>query len=183
MWLFLHPALADTLTFASQVVGAQDNAGQPFAVIDKINAKLTLFNSYGAPVQSTPILLGAAVGDQSLPGVGSKAISAVEPHERTTPAGRFISELGRNANGELVIWIDYDAAISMHRLRPSKPSEKRPSRMASVTPKDNRITYGCINIPSVFFDQWMLPHFNGGRVLVYVLPEVKHPSKLFKFIS
>ena len=38
------------------------------------------------------------------------------PEERTTPAGRFVAERGQNLRGEDVVWIDYDAAVLMHRV-------------------------------------------------------------------
>ena len=43
------------------------------------------------------------------------------PHaeERTTPAGRFVASLDRDVHGQEVLWVDYDAAISMHRAHPS----------------------------------------------------------------
>jgi hypothetical protein len=63
------------------------------------------------------VLLGLARGDVSVPGIGERKISDINPHERTTPAGRFISEPGRNLSGEDIVWVDYDAAVSMHRVR------------------------------------------------------------------
>jgi hypothetical protein len=62
--------------------------------------------------------------------------------ERTTPAGRFASEPGVNIHGEAIIWVDYDAAIAIHRLRPSPPAERRPQRLASASALDKRISLG-----------------------------------------
>ena len=106
-------------------------------------------------------------------------MSAIQPHEKTTPAGRFRLEPGRNLSGEDIFWVDYDAAVSMHRMRPSKPAERRPERMASATAADNRISYGCINLPPAFYDAAIRPVFSSGRGWIYVLPETRSVQSLF----
>ncbi|KQW52011.1 MULTISPECIES: hypothetical protein [unclassified Roseateles] len=158
---------------------SEDNEGAPFAVIDKRDARLWLFDAQRRPVGATPVLLGQAQGDASVPGIGEREMSQIQPHERITPAGRFVAEPGRNAAGEEIFWIDYDAAVSLHRLRPSDPAERRPQRLASATPADNRISYGCINVPVAFFTQQLMPLFASGRGVVYLLPEILPTGLLF----
>lgn len=130
----------------------------------------------------SPVLVGAAQGDNSVPGIGMRPMAAIEPHERTTPAGRFVSEPGKNLTGQAIVWIDYDAAVSMHRLRSSDPLEKRPERMATATPLDNRITYGCVNVPADFFDRWIMPTLGQNVGVIYVLPETKAARDWFAFL-
>ena len=101
------------------------------------------------------------------------------PHERITPAGRFVGERGRNTRGEDVVWIDYTAGISMHRVLTTNTSENRLLRLASPDTKDNRISYRCINVPDVFFNRFIEPMFAKNRALVYVLPEVKTARQVF----
>ena len=36
--------------------------------------------------------------------------------------------MGVNASGEDILWVDYDNAISMHRVRPTNPAERRLER-------------------------------------------------------
>ncbi len=91
--------------------------GLPFIVIDKRRAHLWLFDADGSLHGDTPVLLGLAQGDHSVPGIGERPMSRIRSHERTTPAGRFVIEAGRNLNGEDIFWIDYDAAVSLHRVR------------------------------------------------------------------
>jgi hypothetical protein len=105
-------------------------------------------------------------------------MSEIRPHERTTPAGRFVAEPGRNAKGEDIIWIDYDAAVSMHRLRQVSASERRAQRLASPSADDNRITYGCINVPADFYDRRLRPALARGAV-VYVLPDTLPVRSVF----
>jgi hypothetical protein len=128
---------------------------------------------------ATPVLIGAAIGDDSIAGIGSRPIALVEPHERTTPAGRFEGERGRNAGGEDVVWVDYDAAVSMHRVRANEPRERRLERLASPRTDDNRISYGCINVPVDFYEAMLQPAFAASRGVVYVLPEIKPLEEVF----
>ena len=181
-WFCAVSAQADTHRFAAQAVAAGDTHGQIFAVIDKSAATVSLYNAAGKLLAASPVLLGMAKGDASVPGIGERAIPEISAHERTTPAGRFVSEPGKNLTGETIVWIDYDAAVSMHRLRPSNPLEKRPERMATATPLDNRITYGCVNVPAEFYDRWVLPSLGKTAGVVYVLPETQPAKKLFAFL-
>jgi hypothetical protein len=149
----------------------QDHAAMPFVIVDKQAARLYVFDSTARLQAHTAVLIGSAMGDQSVPGIGQKAMADVLPEERTTPAGRFNGQLGRNLTGEDVVWVDYEAAVSMHRVRAHQPAERRLQRLASETIEDNRISYGCINIPAEFFDAHLLPVFSTLKAPIYVLPD------------
>jgi len=142
-----------------------------FVILDKRNAKVFLFDPDGHLSAASPVLLGSMPGDLTVEGVGKKAIHDVHPDERTTPAGRFVAQPGRNALPEDVVWVDYDAAVSMHRVRVTDPRERRLERLASPSVEDNRISYGCINMPVKFFEDHIWPAFKARRGIVYVLPE------------
>ena len=167
---------------AEQIVASADNGRRPFLIVDKIDARVHVFAPDGTLWASSPVLLGAARGDDSVPGIGERKIADIRPFERTTPAGRFKAEAGRNLGGEDIVWIDYEAAVSMHRVRATNPSERRLERLASSTVADNRISYGCINVPAAFYDAWVSPIFKIGRAPVYVLPEVRHEHEVFSFL-
>lgn len=173
------PLTADARALLNWVQRVQDNGAEPFIVIDKRAARLWLFNAHRQPLGDVPVLVGSARGDWSVPGIGERPLAQVRPHERTTPAGRFIAEVGRNANGEDVFWIDYEAAVSMHRVRTTNPSERRLQRLATPTENDNRISYGCVNVPANFYDQMIRPQFKGHSPVVYVLPETMPLSAIF----
>ena len=164
---------------ADWVAESRDAAGMDFLIIDKRNAKLFVFDADARLRGATPILIGSAVGDETVPGIGSKPIPEVLPEERTTPAGRFVGERGRNTRNEDVVWVDYDAAVSMHRVLTTNPAERRLERLASAAVDDNRISYGCINVPVEFFEQHVSPTFNGRQAVIYVLPEVKALEHVF----
>jgi hypothetical protein len=165
---------------AAWVLASRDHRGLPFAIIDKRRARLMVFDSQARLKGATPVLLGAARGDDSVPGIGNRPIDKILPFERTTPAGRFEARPGRNLEGEDILWVDYDAAVSMHRVRPRVRAERRLERLASPSVKDNRISWGCINVPRTFFDKVVKPASGGPRFIVYVLPETRPWTTMFQ---
>lgn len=175
---------ADTRELVQWIARTGDNVGKPFVLVDKAAARLHVFNADASLLDSTPVLLGSAPGDESVPGIGDRPVEQVKPHERTTPAGRFVGHLGHNLTGEDVVWVDYGAAVSMHRVRPTlQPKERRAERLASATIEDNRISYGCINVPAAFYEARLQPIFSAMEAVVYVLPEHKTLSEVFELTA
>ena len=169
----------DAQYVADWVVDSGDNRGMLFVIVDKMDAKVFVFDADGRLRGAAPALLGMALGDESIPGIGERKLSDIRPEERTTPAGRFVASLGYNFYGKDVLWVDYDGAVSMHRVITSKPKERRLERLATPTPFDNRISYGCINVPEKFFNNVVSPAFTGTSGVVYVLPEIRSKSEIF----
>ena len=166
-------------TIANWVAYSGDNRALPFIIVDKVQAKVLVFDPEARLLGASPALLGLAKGDDSVPGIGERPMAEIRPEERTTPAGRFAAEMGRNASGEDILWVDYDSAVSMHRVRATDPAERRLQRLASRTPADNRISYGCINLPASFYDRIVKPAFEPRDGIVYVLPETRPAVKVF----
>lgn len=175
----VESASKDVRFIANWVRHSGDNGKLSFVIIDKKNARAFVFDPAGKLLGDSPVLLGAARGDHSVPGIGERPLAQVRPEERTTPAGRFIGELGRNLSGEDIVWVDYDAAVSMHRVRATNPQERRLQRLASRTTADNRISFGCINMPAAFYEKVLSPQFKGRHGVVYVLPEVRPVREVF----
>jgi hypothetical protein len=173
-------ASLDARHTADWVVDSGNNTGLPFVILDKKEAKVFVFNSDGKLRGAAPALIGFAVGDDSVPGIGEKKLSAIRPEERTTPAGRFVASLDRNLKGGQILWVDYDAAISLHPVITSNAKERRAERLASPSPLDNRISYGCINVPADFFRNVISLAFAGSNGIVYVLPETRSVESFFK---
>ena len=169
----------DAQTALRHVYDTRDNADAPFVVIDKRRARLWVFDAQGRPQGSTPVLLGYARGDDTVPGIGDKPLRLVKPGERTTPAGRFVGEHGRNLKGDDIIWVDYDAAVSMHRVKDVHRSDRREQRLRTRSIADNRISYGCINIPKAFYEQVLQPVVGRARPVVYLLPETRPVDTIF----
>ncbi|MDB5884748.1 MAG: hypothetical protein JWR74_919 [Polaromonas sp.] len=174
-----QPVGQDVSQMTAWIRATRNHHGQPFAIIDKKGAMLHVFDAAGQPRGSSPVLLGLAVGDDSVPGIGQRKMSDIRPEERTTPAGRFASEPGANLQGEDIVWIDYDAAVSMHRVRASNKADRRLERLATPTAADNRISYGCVNVPAAFYDAQIKPVFGVKPAVVYVLPETRSARAVF----
>jgi len=175
------PATTDEAsTLVGWIAHSRDNAGLPFAVVDKKAARIQVFDAKGRLAGSSPVLLGQAIGDDSAPGVGEHAQTGDVPfEERTTPAGRFESEPGLNSHGESVVWVDYEAAFAIHRLRPGASRVPREVRLASPTPADRRVSYGCVVVPESFYKSVVQRVLGHGRSVVYVLPEVRAAQEIF----
>ena len=163
----------------STIQALQDNKGLPYVVVDKLEARVFVFNGRGTLVASTAALLGLARGDHSVPGIGDRPLAKIRPEERTTPAGRFQAEAGRNVTGEHVIWIDYGAALSLHRVRDG--GQRVNQRLLSATPHDNRTSYGCVTVPVAFYERVIKPAFGEGHGVVYILPETMPWRQAFDF--
>lgn len=164
---------------ADWVVHSGDNRSKPFVIVDKKQAKAFVFDALGQLRGAAPVLLGLAIGDDSVPGIGQRKLSSIRPEERTTPAGRFVASLDRNLQGDEILWVDYDAAVSMHRVVTSNPKERRAQRLDSPVLADRRISYGCINVPVHFFNKVLSPAFTGTDGIVYVLPEIRSIREVF----
>ncbi|MEJ8835380.1 hypothetical protein [Ramlibacter sp. AN1133] len=164
---------------ANWIVGTRNNHKRAFILVDKKDARVYVFTPAGQLADSSPVLLGEAHGDDVLPGVGDKPLAAIRPEEKTTPAGRFVAEPGTNADNEDVIWVDYKDAISMHRVRPWVAAERRLERLASLTTDDNRISFGCINLPVSFYEDVARPAVTKYGAIIYVLPEVRTVQQVF----
>ncbi|HEY8049130.1 MAG TPA: L,D-transpeptidase, partial [Ramlibacter sp.] len=106
------------------------------------------------------------------PDVGEHAQEGfVPPRERTTPAGRFESNPGVNRQGEHIVWVDYDSAFAIHRLRANKAEHARKVRLASSDPLQHRVSYGCVVVPVNFYKDVVAHWLGRGRAVVYVLPD------------
>lgn len=171
-------ASADARRVADWVAASGDNLGRPFIIIDKIAAKVFVFGPNDTLRGAAAALLGLARGDGSTPGIGHRKLSEIGPAERTTPAGRFEASLGEDMDQD-VLWIDYDQALSMHRVIIGKPADRRHARLASPTASDNRISFGCVNVPVPFYDKVVEPSFRGIVGIVYILPETKPVDAVF----
>lgn len=161
-----------TRKFAAQVLATGDHSQQPFAIVDKRAAVLALFSADGQLLGSSSVLLGSVVGDHPVPGVGDRAQTGhLWPGDATTPAGRFDSAPGHNKAGEDVVWLDYDLALAIHRLRPGAAQADRARRLAAQAPASQRVSAGCIVVPVAFYELVVQPLLGRRAGVVYVLPE------------
>ena len=174
---------SESQKLADWVVDSLDNNKLPFAIVDKVNARIFVFDAQGQIRGASSVLLGLAVGDHSVPGIGQRKLSSIRPEERTTPAGRFVASLDRDIHGQEVLWVDYDTAVSLHPVVKGAPKERRAERLASASPLDKRISYGCINVPVMFYEKVVSPTFTGTYGVVYVLPEIRSVKEVFGLVD
>ncbi|WP_395333689.1 hypothetical protein WBP06_08260 [Novosphingobium sp. BL-8H] len=165
------PALSDSAALVARwIAGSQDNGALPYIIVDKPFARAYLFDATGKPLADAPVLIGKALGDEATPGVGAKSLSEIGPAEKTTPAGRFLAKFGLAAGNQKVLWVDYTTSVALHTI-PVGNKENRKARMLSKTIEDNRITFGCINVPMAFYNKGVVPLFQKKGGYVYVLPD------------
>ncbi|MEO8161672.1 MAG: hypothetical protein ABI588_09655 [Arenimonas sp.] len=176
--LALQSASAELQRVSRWVIDSGDNLGLPYLLIDKANAQVFAFSPAGQLQGTTPALLGMARGDRLL-APNDATMAAMSPQVRITPAGRFISRLAIDSHGKELLVIDYQASISLHAVVKGTPAERRAERLNSPTSKDNRISFGCINVPQAFYSTIVSPTFARTKGVVYILPETGPASELF----
>jgi hypothetical protein len=176
----LQSASADVLDTVQWVAASKDNAGLPFVVVDKVNARVYAFTPFAQLKATAPVLLGGGRGDVVLVSPDAP-MSAIPEHKRITPAGRYPSRLVVDNHGKTVLLIDGPNLITMHIVVKGTPAQRRAERLASATSDDNRVSFGCINVPPAFFTTVLDPDFRPGQGIVYVLPEKTTPAQMFGF--
>ena len=174
-----HPSSVMGLQLARWVTASRDNGKRPFIVIDKVAAEVLVFDAKGLLMGMTPALVGIAHGDDATPGVGDKELSEIGPAEKTTPAGRYLARIGPAKGIKKVLWVDFSTSVALHPVITTNPQERRLARLRSASRNDNRITFGCINVPTAFFDKQVLSSFREAGGMVYILPEQKFLIEVF----
>ena len=164
---------------ANWVLESGDHQGQPFAIVDKRDARIYVFEPQGRVLGASPVLIGLAPGDLSVPDIAQRAPSSLLPAERTTPAGRFNTAPGHNDKGEDIVWVDYDASLAIHRLRPAPAAERRGERLSSQNAAEHRISFGCVVVPVEFYERIVAATLGKRRGVVYVLPETRPVHEMF----
>lgn len=172
-------ASADVRYVAHWAIASHDSGGLPYVIVDKLNARVFVFDALGHLEGSAPALLGMTKGDRSRAGIGDEKVVAIPPADRITPAGRFVASEGSSLHGESILWIDYATALALHPVVPGTRLERRAQRLASPTSEDNRISYGCVNVPSAFYGRFIAPAFEHSSGIVYILPERSAARDMF----
>lgn len=157
-------ASPDVRYVAKWAVDTGDHQGQPFVVVDKEHARIFAFDGLGRLRASAPVLLGAVRGDT--------------PEAPATPAGRFVADTWQTAIGEAMVWVNGDAALSLHAL-PSPASPGRAlQRLASDQVEDRRISDGSLHVAGDFYQQFLAP-LRGQVSTAYVLPDMQLAQSMF----
>lgn len=174
---YLDVASEEVRKTVSWVKKNKDNRQLPYAIIDKKNAHIFVFNAKSKIVGHGPVLLGIAKADRIDPKTYKAPLSQIGKEDRVTPSGRYVSVLGPDHKGKEVLWVDTKYAVALHPVV-NVPGQKRRTRLQSVTPADNRITWGCINVSVPLFKNVVSPLFKPKAGIVYILPETAPLEKL-----
>lgn len=148
----------------------KDNQNFPYAIIDKKNAHIFVFDAKRKIVDHGPVLLGIAKSDKIDPKTLNARLSSIGKKDRVTPSGRYVSVFGPDHRGKDVLWVDTKFAVGLHPVA-NVPGQKRITRLNSTTAADNRITWGCINVAKPLFKNVLTPLFKPKAGIVYILPE------------
>ena len=173
-----EPLSADARHVADWVADSRDNANRPFFIVDKKFTAVHAFDAEARRIASTPVLLGAAAGDDCVPGIGSRPIEKVRRrNEPRRPAGSWAS--GASTHGAKT-WCG-STMTPPSRCIGCGPGTARtpPGAPGHADIDDNRISYGCINVPVAFYETYIRPVFAAQRAVVYVLPETKPVAQVF----
>jgi hypothetical protein len=178
LWLvtFLNAAFAseipvsDASFVAMWVTKVGDNKKYPFIILDKKNAHLFVYSPEGKLIGDAPTLLGMSTGDILPDGIAGKPLSKIPEKDRITQAGRFFARKGYDSHDKVVLWVDFATQLAIHEVI-NVPGQHRLERLDSPTAKDNRVSWGCINVPVVFFQSTLMGTFSSGKGYVYILPE------------
>ena len=173
----------DARRMADGIIATHDNGEAPFVIIDKLAARVFVFDARGKLSGAVPVLLGLARGDDIAPGIGDRKLADIGPSDRITPAGRFVASLGHDLGEKDVLWVDYKSGVALHRVITTNPSERRLQRLQSGSPLARRISYGCINVPVAFYDAVIDPTFAATSGVVYILPETRPLEQTFDGIA
>ena len=147
------------------IVGQNDNQGKQFIVADKQAGTLTMYTSSGQQITSTPALFGKTEGDSvSSKNTPSGRFETKQANVRTEGYGGSAQVLTQNGQNLQLGGSSY----AIHRVYTKYARENRQGRLDTPTTTDNRISYGCINVPVDFYDTYL----NSDQdTVVYVMPE------------
>jgi hypothetical protein len=157
---------------AEMAIKSGDNKKRPFIILQKKQARIYVYDRSGCLLSYAPVLLGLAIGDELSPEIARLPLSQIKPSNRITPSGRYLAEIGKDTHGNEVLWVDFNSNLAIHPVI-NVPHQNRPERLLSETIEDNRISWGCINVPKLFFRKYIVKNFATKKGMVYILPEVK----------
>jgi len=165
---------------ANWVLQNTDNKGLPFSVADKQEGAVYFFDSEGNLTLKTPALFGRVIADYTSDEILAKDTHKISDKEKITPAGRFetYNKTSTDGNGLVAIYrVGAYTDLAFHKVYLKAPEERRLDRLASKTGNDNRISHGCINLPTKVAET-MIPKLKNGHV-TYILPETEKGKESF----
>ena len=59
-------------------------------------------------------------------------------------------------------------------------TKSRVDRLSSATPAEKRVSLGCVNVSTAFYDQYVQRTFGTSKGIVYILPETRSATVEFQ---
>lgn len=121
------------------------NPNESLIVADKKNGKIYTYNAASKEIKSSPALYGKTIADD---------FASDNDRSTITPSGTFTSSkaFSTHLNEDVTAFLKRGKALfAIHPVWTGTPAQRRPQRLASPEPEDNRITNGCINVPKTFY--------------------------------
>lgn len=142
-----------------------------YMVVDKLNAFVFVYSANGELIGKAPALVGQTLGDADSPVPGNKKLTDFKPNERITPAGRFKLTAGLDLKGNHVLWFNYNSMLAIHSVQSGPTYLNRIEKLKKNSPKDRRLTLGCVVVEHDFFEKVIMPVLSKSDSFVYILPE------------
>jgi len=162
------------------------NETEPWLLTDKPNSRIYVIDEEGKEIADTTVCLGATKGE--MPNTADLEGNRYT-ETTTTPAGKHtlgteitISKEDSILYGGKVISIDgtYYAPNStiaaLHVVYPLE-LELREAAIRTPNPDDNRVSWGCINVPKAFWDKYIAPYIHKGST-IYITPDFYQTTTL-----
>lgn len=169
---------------ADWFVRNDSHRGLPFMIADKRNGFLYAFDARGTLLAKSPALFGKTRSDVLTDQQAALSMKQATDADRVTPAGLFQSWMREHGSyGKTLVLAEYaQSYFTIHRVYLGNPSENRLQRLLSPTAEDNRISYGCINVPAEFISR-VIPTYFSGPSQVIVLPERTDVARFLNNLS
>ena len=140
-----------TLLISLNLVGLVAHADElPTLTVDKLAGTISVYYPDTKKTITQPVLIGKVKSNK----LNMATYDNPGPFDNITPAGIFkITKMfSWKLNEPMAVFINGRSSVSaIHPLWMGNPDQKRVQRLKSLTPDDNRITGGCINVDSKFF--------------------------------
>ncbi|MCK7506105.1 MAG: hypothetical protein MZV70_19845 [Desulfobacterales bacterium] len=102
-------------------------------------------------------MLGMAIGDDAVPVLATGKCRPSVPRSAPRPQAALFPTWVSITTKRDILWVDYDGA-DVHASGGDEQATKQPPGAFSHTnASDNRISYGCINVPVKFFNNVLKP--------------------------
>jgi hypothetical protein len=144
--------------FAQWVLATHDNAGQPFIVVDKAQARVYAFGPLGQLRATAPVILGAARADDSVP--------------PATPAGRFTKDSIQQPGAGGMAWSREGVQLLVHPLPAFVAAGDELQLLGSPGLEARRTSEGTIHVAAGFWREHIDP-LRSAASIAYVLPEAQ----------